>query len=140
MDDGCFAAHYPSCRVDLQVAYRQRSTDRDGEPFDPSKYRSNSRNQFPRTKWLGHVVIRPNPKTHQHVRFGIPGGQHQNWDGPVLLDPSAHLKSIETRKHDVEDDQVRADSGAKVYSSLRRRAAIAADIIGSSSITTWRFC
>ena len=43
---------------------------------------------------------------HQDVGLVVTGGQHQDRDRRLGLDPPAHLEPVEARKHHVEDDEV----------------------------------
>ena len=56
---------------------------------------------------LGHVVVGAHAEADQHVGLVVAGGQHEHRHRTFRLDASAHLEPVQTREHDIQDDDVR---------------------------------
>jgi hypothetical protein len=80
----------------------------------------NASNELSRAERLRHVVVGPHPKTDEHVRLGISRRQHQHRDGSVFLDPAANLQAIESREHEVENDEI----GFQAFASCHGRRTV----------------
>jgi hypothetical protein len=73
-----------------------------------------TRHQLAHAERLGHVVVGPEPEPDENVGFRIPRGEHQDRDGPIVLDPPADLEPVEYGEHHVQDHEVGLDPLAEV--------------------------
>lgn len=101
----------PALRVvDLQLAQAQdpaaRGDGRERGPLDPAQQHVHPGGQLAHRERLGHVVVRADAEADQHVGLVVAGGQHEDRDGTLGLDPAAHLQAVETGQHHVQDHQV----------------------------------
>ncbi len=65
---------------------------------------------------LGDIVVRPELESHDALHVVAPGGQHDDGhapEGSILPsgaarppDAAQHLQAVESRQHDVEDQQI----------------------------------
>ena len=69
--------------------------------------RSTAGHEFPQTKRLDQVIVRPYLKTKHAIGFAVPGTDHQNWcvvvEAPQL---STEIKPPQTWEHQIQDKQV----------------------------------
>src|SRR6185503_12935031 len=85
---------------------------------------ADARHQLSRAEGLREVVVRSQIEAHDAVRLGRLGGQHDDRDprrarvGPQL---PAHLQSVLSRHHHVEDDGLRGIHPGDLEARLRLR-------------------
>jgi hypothetical protein len=65
-----------------------------------------TRGQLTHGERLRHVVVGAHAEPDQHVRLVVARGEHHDRHRAGRLDAPADLQAVETRQHDVEDQQV----------------------------------
>lgn len=119
-------------------------------PLNASQQHPHPCGELAHRERFGHVVVGTDPQSDQHVGLTVSGGEHEDRYGTLALHFAAHLEPIGTGQHQIEHDQAGrtrrhrsmpwrpawATSTSKP--SDRRRAAIAAAIVSSSSMTAMR--
>src|SRR5262245_54030544 len=91
--------------VDLHVA---KTHDRIGYGWTgPAQGRSNSGKKFCHAKWLFDVVVRSEIESLDLVLLLSAGRQDDNGELADLPDRADHLRSVEVRETEIEQDQVR---------------------------------
>ena len=91
--------------------------------LDPPEQRVDPGHELTGAERLGEVVVGAHGQADDEVGLRIPGGQHQDGDGPVALDLPAHLEAVEAGEHEVEDDEI----GTKGSALVDARWAIGGD-------------
>ncbi len=84
-------------RLDAGVGCRAFLTAQDGP---------DAGHQLPGAERLGEIVVGPHGQADEHVGFVVAGGEHENGNRGLVLDPPADLQAVESRQHQVEHHQV----------------------------------
>jgi hypothetical protein len=94
--DRAVARHLHASVVDHEIAAAKHVTA--ARRIHATQHRSNARHQFPRTEWLGDVIVRSKLQAREAIRLVDPGGQHD--DRNVTLAPKRprNLEPVEARQ------------------------------------------
>ena len=75
-----------------------------------AEQRANARDQLPHAEGFRHIIVRSELKSNDAVGLFTSRREHQDGNARVSFVPpelAAYLKSVHSREHEVEDDQVR---------------------------------
>ena len=94
---------------------------------------SQGRRELSHTEGLAEVVVSPDRQTNHEVGLRATSRQHDHRHRTIPLDLTAHLQTIETREHQIENHHIRScgsDQSDRARAVLRHshRMAIAAKV------------
>ena len=95
----------PDGLIQCDVVARQNLLN---SAFGATQHGVGAGNDFAGIEWLDDVVVGAALQSDDSIGVGFPGGEHDDWYVRLSTQDPAHLNAIETRQHQIEDDQVRS--------------------------------
>ena len=120
----------PAGGIDFDLADTKPPLTRDSFSLsaDTAQNSVYPRHKLSRRKRFDDVIVGPNPQPNKHVGLVTASGQHHDRDTPSRLDSPTHLDSIETGKHQIENDEI----GSQPFAGLHGRGSVVRNIDSKS--------
>ena len=113
MDVAALERDDPRRGVDHERAQADRVVGR-RRPVGAAQERPHACHELPWAERLRHVVVGAYAEPDLQVGLRVACREHEDGDLPVALDAPAHLEPVDSGKHEVEHDEVRAVGAAEV--------------------------